>query len=1050
MFHADNGVYHEPARNTWLGIETRARAADKADMNPFVDQLKRLCILHPVRAKWVFVPTHAIGRTLGERIAREGRNWLNLRFITPLDIALRMGAPFLVERGIQPSEEGLGPALMMRLLLDLPLDDGYFRPLADHPTMAQALWTTVRDLRMAGVRPEALKSEVFTSPSKHVELLALLSSYEQFLEQHARCDMAAVYEEAVKHQDWCPIQPQDCWTELPDTTWVPLQVLLMDSIHGDRLDPRAFELPGVHIPRRLVSRKTERVMADVVTNELAFLMTPASVPLGASPASKLELFHAGGREAEIEEVFRRILASSASLDQVEIACASDAHVALIWEKALRYNWPVTLGPGIPAAFTRPGRALIGLCDWIETDFSAGHFRRLLQSGDLALKEKEEDEGFTATQAARLLGLAGTGWGRATYYLSLSRLHKTYESRAADPDGSEEDRAYSQAKAALTERVRAWIVGLVASFPQPASDGKVPLQAVVSGALNFLERSTTRSSALDNRAMQSLLDYVGELRSLDSFSCTLSESLRFIRERVQSLYVAPERPRPGHLFACSLAQSGYAGRDHLFIVGLEEGRLFPSSTEDPVLLDAERMGISADLRLSTDRIDEAVYTALTRIAASDASATLSHSCRDTREFRETYPSWLMLQAFRLMRRDAKLSYNEMKEALGEPKSALPEDRQAALSAGGWWLRSVVGTGDRGISVLGSVFTGVDQGRTAEGRRQSTDFTEFDGNVPDAGAVLDPCAPETSFSVTELEKAAECPFRFFLKRGLGVRPVDERERDKDIWLDPLTRGSELHELYAALLRRTRNENRRPNKSDGSWLIALAQERLGKLNEEMPAATPEILERESRDFLADTELFLEAESGDSTSTPIGIEVSFGRPLEDDSEPLAQSEPVEVDLGKGIIFRIAGRIDRIDQVGTASFEVIDYKTGGFWPENWKGSFDGGRRLQHALYGLAAVELLKARYKNPEVSAGVYYFSSHKGRQERVAIPAPAKAAIATVLGDLRDLIIKGTFIRTADEDDCRFCEYIAACGGKTNRQAKEKLPDSQLGAYRRLAAHV
>jgi hypothetical protein len=29
-------------------------------------------------------------------------------------IALRMGAPFLVERGIAASEEGLGPALVMR------------------------------------------------------------------------------------------------------------------------------------------------------------------------------------------------------------------------------------------------------------------------------------------------------------------------------------------------------------------------------------------------------------------------------------------------------------------------------------------------------------------------------------------------------------------------------------------------------------------------------------------------------------------------------------------------------------------------------------------------------------------------------------------------------------------------------------------------------------------------------------------------------------------------------------------------------------------------
>ena len=55
----------------------------------------------------------------------------------------------------------------------------------------------------------------------------------------------------------------------------------------------------------------------------------------------------GGRESEIEEVFRRILSTAVTLDRVEIACASDAHLALVWEKALRHTWPVTLFPGSP-------------------------------------------------------------------------------------------------------------------------------------------------------------------------------------------------------------------------------------------------------------------------------------------------------------------------------------------------------------------------------------------------------------------------------------------------------------------------------------------------------------------------------------------------------------------------------------------------------------------------------------------------------------------------------------------------------------------------------
>ena len=222
-------------------------------------------------------------------------------------------------------------------------------------------------------------------------------------------------------------------------------------------------------------------------------------------ASAIELFHAGGREAEVEEVFRRILATGAPLDQVEIACASDAHVALVWEKALRHDWAVTLGPGISATQTRPGRALIGFCDWIETDFSAGHFRRLLQSGDMGVES--EDEGFTAGQAARILARAGAGWGRETYGLALGRLHKNYESRAADPDESDDDRAYAQGKAEQTTRVLDWVSGLIAAIPEPDGTRKVPLQTVVEGAINFIEHTTARKNALDHRAGSALVEYI---------------------------------------------------------------------------------------------------------------------------------------------------------------------------------------------------------------------------------------------------------------------------------------------------------------------------------------------------------------------------------------------------------------------------------------------------------------------------------------------------------------------------------------------------------------
>jgi ATP-dependent helicase/nuclease subunit B len=328
-------------------------------------------------------------------------------------------------------------------------------------------------------------------------------------------------------------------------------------------------------------------------------------------------------------------------------------------------------------------------------------------------------------------------------------------------------------------------------------------------------------------------------------------------------------------------------------------------------------------------------------------------------------------------------------------------------------------------------------------------EFDGHVPHAGPHLDPAGAANIYSVTELEAAAQCPFRLFLRRGLGVRPLDERERDRDVWLTPLVRGSELHDIYAIALRRARDENRRLTTNDAVWLRQHASTRLAQLHEEMAAATPEVLERESADFLDDVDLFVDAEINHTQSTPVGFEVSFGRPLRGDTEPLAREDPVEISLGGGQTLRIAGRIDRIDETAAGTYEVLDYKTGKFYAPGWGGAFAGGTRLQHALYGLAAVELLRARTATPTVTGGVYYFSSHKGRQQRVPIPSPSLGALAKVLDDLREVIATGHFIRAAAHDTCKFCNYASACGEHTNVQANAKRSDARLQAVVRLAAH-
>jgi PD-(D/E)XK nuclease superfamily len=1008
--------------------------------DPFIEQLAELCRAQPTRAKWVFVPTHAVGRTLGDRLAIEGTDWANLRFVTPLDIALRMGAPFLVERGIDPSEEGLGPALIMRLLLGLPEqpEGGYFRHLADQPSMGQALWLTIRELRMAGVKAADIQLGAFASRAKHAELRALLEAYETFLSNQKRGDMAAVYEEAVLHPDWCPIQSQDCWTELPHENWAPLQRRVLGVLPGDHLLPRALDLPGATIPRRLRESTVERVTPDPAKSPLAFLMAPQK-------SGPLELFHAGGRDAEIEEVFRRVLLSGATVDQVEVACASDVYPPLVWEKALRYDWKVTAGPGIGASQARPGRALLGLCAWIESDFSAGVMRRLLQSGDVRLAID-----VSSGEAARLLVKSEAGWGRATYSVSFTRLAGIYTIVAADPDRSDERRASAAAKIVQIDTLLGWFQQLLASIPEPDADRQVDLESVVAASIAYLEASAARTNALDAVAVAALKDSVSELRALDAFRCPLPVALRFIRERVEGLTVGRDRARPGHLHISSLSDAGFSHRRHLFVVGLEEGRVFPAAVEDPVLLDAERETIDPALRRSSDRTEEAVWSVLSRLATlgGGTSITLSYSCRDTREYRETFPSWLMLQAYRVLTGDSAQSYPGLKTALGTPRSHVPESPIHASSDAAWWLASLAAWGTD-AAVL-EAFPSLAKGRLADDSRNSNSFGAYDGYVPEAGPVLDPCAHEQAVSATQLEHAAKCPFRHFLERGLGLSPIEDDERDADVWLDPLTRGSEMHDFYALVMRRCRDQNRRADLvKDRDWLAGCARERLGVLRREMPPPSEEVFDREAQDFMADLELFLRAESEvESGRTPIAFEVSFGQTLAaGEPEALAQAEPVLIDLGNGLRFRLRGRIDRIDQIGADAFEIVDYKTGGYFAEAWKGTFAGGSMLQHALYGLAAVELLKRTHQHASITAGTYYFSSVKGRQERRSIARPTSDALTAVLSDLRRVIAKGTFVHAPAE--CKWCDFARACGSKVFEQAAGKLSDPKLEDYRRLVAY-
>jgi RecB family exonuclease len=104
-------------------------------------------------------------------------------------------------------------------------------------------------------------------------------------------------------------------------------------------------------------------------------------------------------------------------------------------------------------------------------------------------------------------------------------------------------------------------------------------------------------------------------------------------------------------------------------------------------------------------------------------------------------------------------------------------------------------------------------------------------------------------------------------------------------------------------------------------------------------------------------------------------------------------IDLGDKRRVVLHGRIDRINCIAAGQYEVVDYKTGGYWADAWKGEFAGGTRLQHALYGLAALPLLTPQDSKARIVRGVYLFTAVKGHRLRKVIKAPPKTKVVAVL---------------------------------------------------------
>lgn len=996
--------------------------------------LADVCRREVFREKILVVPSQSHGLQLLEALSFAGVPWLNARPATPLDLAQQAAATDIFREGRELLSAGQTMALVEEALAEMAVagELDSLAPLQEAGDLARLLHGTVQELRMAGLTALSLDSRAFVSPQKGVVLKKLLIRYEASLRRRCLADQALVFRLAL--QAACRGQNpfrSSLFIIPAEQEFSPLVHSFLSRLSaGARLVLPAEPVRGLRVPG-VCSFSAGPEAREESPFSYAYEL-PAS-----QPCTGVEIFGAYGAANELREVFRRLQEGGIPLDNaVLIHTSSETYLPLVYALASRLGLPVTFAEGLPVRFTRPGRLALQLLRWLGDNYASAYFGRILTGGDMNVPSPEK--------LARALRLCRVGWGRDRYLLIGCQR----------PEAGSQNVSFDLSRQASDEETRSLrevLDRLFAVLPPAGPDGLIDYPSLAGGLSAALTAFSHTSTENDRQALETIKAGLAEAAGELTGSLTIRQALTRLYRCLGSLATGASGPRPGAVHVASYHNFWFTGRTHAFVVGLN-AETFPGGVlQDPVLLDDERRRICRRLQLREHVPARNTLSMVRLLASHRGRITLSFPCYDPAGGRSSSPSGLLLQAWRLASGNPGADYSAMLEHLRSCATYLPDDPAGSLTADEWWLAAVLrGRHFAGYDSVSACYPGLARGLAAAAERSRPCLTPFDGLVSVDPATLDPRQNrELVLSASQLERLAACPFSYFLSHVLRVLPPDELIYDPGLWLDNLSRGSLLHDIYCRYLRGAYPPDG-PATPDKGKLLTLAGKMIDNKRREIPPPSELVFEYERGELLRDLEIFFRLEE-EHASVPAFCEVPFGA---DDggvaAAGLGQSAAVTLDLPDGGTVRLRGRIDRIDRgAGDGYWEVWDFKTGSAYNYSERGVLRQGRQLQHALYGLATEIILRrcgvdhaARVR----SAG-YIFPTQKGEGQRICWPAESRKDALRVLSKLLDLAAAGVFCASHDEERCYLCQYKTVCRAPAmGQKVREHLHKPELALWREL----
>jgi ATP-dependent helicase/nuclease subunit B len=514
---------------------------------------------------------------------------------------------------------------------------------------------------------------------------------------------------------------------------------------------------------------------------------------------------------------------------------------------------------------------------------------------------------------------------------------------------------------------------------------------------------------------------------------LSEVLSVLRGLLLETAVPPPVQRYGKVFVGPIDAARGLSFDAVFVPGLAE-KMFPRKiVEEPILLDGVRARIEGDLATNQTRLERERLALAIAAGAAERRIFFSYPRIDLDQARPRVPSFYALEAVRsaegrlpdfavLARRAETVATTRLGwPAPPDPTTAIDDAEHdlAVLSD----LMALSDTGAGRARYLLTVNPYLARALRSRYQRWSPNWTAADGLLSRTDTIRTIMARHAlvarSYSPTALQNFARCPYRFFLQAVHGLAPrempvmIDE--------LDPLQRGSLIHDVQFELFARLRNENLlpvRPGNLDRARLLLeeVVTEVAARYEDDLAPAIDRVWENGVAAIRADLREWLRrAGEDDSGYVPRHFELSFGlahRFERRQADPRSVADAVELDCG----IKLRGSIDLVERHPSGLLRVTDHKSGKF-DVTVKQVIDGGKTLQPVLYALAAEKLFA---RDGRVTEGRLYFCTSTGgfAEQTVPLNARARDAAVQVADAVGDAITRPFLPAAPAEGQCERCD--------------------------------